>query len=112
MLPWLIFNLSPKGIVMWICVGQPPHRFCFWIPLLRIPWPFPGPPPENGFKIHWVDEKVLPAELQRELSAVATLHAAAAHLSADLKKPINAAIEGAMKTLQGKLPQGTTLEVR
>ena len=100
---------------MWICVGPNGTQPCFWIPLLVeiIRWPFPGPPPENGFKkIRWIDEKVLPAELQHELSAVATLHAAAGYLSGDLQKPIQAAIEGAVKTLQGKLPKEATLELR
>ncbi len=101
--PAIRAGVSLKVIVMRICFVFHGKRFCFWIPLLIRDLTF-GPHPEP-----WLDRDVLSKKIEQDLRAVATLHAVAAQLSSDLRRPVQTALEGAMKTLQGKMPEGATL---
>jgi hypothetical protein len=59
--------------------------------------------------MRFIENELITKEIEYDLRAVGTMHVVAARLGSDLRGPIQAALEGAMKTLQGKLPEGATL---
>src|SRR5215211_5296725 len=85
------------------------RRICIWIPLL-IRDVFKKPEPDPRVDSFLVEHDLISKEIEHDLRALATLHAVAGELSADLRRPLQGALENALKTLQGKMPEDVTVE--
>lgn len=91
---------------MCICFTLNGRRICICIPLL-IEWPWRKPKPDPRY----IENERITKTIEYDLRAVGTLHAVASGLSGDLRRPIQAALDDAMKTLQSKMPEGVTLRL-